>query len=206
MKTIYLTHKRNSEARQAVICLLVFLLIVSAIFTVNNLISFPAFNFCILFGAGYLSWTFTEYFMHRFWMHNNFKKINFKTYEMHMHHHKHPTDIKITGLQRAVSFLTGMVLLAGAIYLNNYFTIFVGFYFGFVFYTVLHVILHHRWGKYILPRVQIAHIHHHGKYPETGFSFSTILWDYLFGTMAPKGAEISEQMKNFYFKEDHHHS
>jgi len=202
MKTLSLTQKKNSESKQAIVCLTVFLLIASTVLTLNSYVSYGAFNFCLLFGTGYLSWTFAEYFMHRFWMHTHFKNVNFKTYEMHMYHHKHPRDIKITSFQRALSIITGVVLLIVAIYLNNHFTLFVGFYVGFVIYTILHVILHHRWGKYILPRVQVAHIHHHGKFPDTGFSFSTILWDYMFGTMAPKGAIITEQMREFYFKED----
>jgi len=206
MKTVYLTQKRKSEAKEASTCLFVFFSLTTLIFAIHSQIDHPALNFSILLGAGYLGWTFIEYFMHRFYMHSNLKDVNSKTYQTHMNHHKHPTDIKITAYQRALFFLGGIILVAIAIYLNNYFTCFVGFYIGFVFYTVLHVILHHRWGRYILPRVQIAHIHHHGKYPETGFSFSTILWDYMFGTMAPKDAVITEQMINFYFKDDHHHN
>lgn len=198
MKTLVIIQNSRNESRDAVICIAIFSLILFILLMLYSQINIPAVSFIMLLGIGYLTWTFTEYYLHRFVMHNS-KNKSFKT---HMHHHKHPTDIKITGLQRTVFFLTGIALLTLAFYLNNYFTFFVGFYFGFVIYTVLHVILHHRFGKYILPKVQIAHIHHHGKYPETGYSFSTILWDYMFGTMAPKDAVITEQMKNFYFKHD----
>jgi sterol desaturase/sphingolipid hydroxylase (fatty acid hydroxylase superfamily) len=198
MKTLVIIQNSRNESRDAVICIAIFSLILLILFVLYSQMNIPVGNFILLFGIGYLTWTFFEYYLHRFVMHNS-KNKSFKT---HMHHHKHPTDIKITGLQRTVFFLTGIALLTLAFYLNNYFTFIVGFYFGFVIYTVLHVILHHRFGKYILPKVQIAHIHHHGKYPETGYSFSTILWDYMFGTMAPKDAVITEQMKNFYFKHD----
>ncbi|HSJ68962.1 MAG TPA: sterol desaturase family protein [Anditalea sp.] len=201
MKSIVIVQKKRNESREAILCLVVYSLIISGLFIIRYQLNIPILNFIMLFGIGYLTWTFTEYYLHRFLMHNT----KSESYKMHMHHHKHPTEIKITLLQRIVFFLTGIALLTYAVYLDNYFTCFVGFYFGFVMYTVLHVILHHRFGKYILPRVQIAHIHHHGKYPETGYSFSTILWDYMFGTMAPKDAVITEQMIRFYFKDEHHH-
>jgi len=200
MKAIITTQQARSRNKEATFCLIVYFLITMTLFGINSQLKLPTVNFMVLFGIGYMTWTFTEYYLHRFIMHNNTSS----TYQMHIHHHKHPTDIKITGIQRLVFFLTGIALLGIAVYLGNYFTCFVGFYFGFVFYSLLHVMLHHRYGKYILPRVQIAHIHHHGKYPETGFSFSTSLWDLMFGTMAPKDAVITEQMKKFYFKHDDH--
>jgi len=196
MKSLVILSKSRNESREAGICILVFSLIILSLLVIKTHINSPAVIFSMLFSMGYLTWTFTEYYIHRFLMHNS-KNHNYNT---HMHHHKHPTEIKITAIQRTVLFLSGIALLTVAIYLDNYFTCFVGFYFGFLFYSIIHVILHHRYGKYIMPRVQIAHIHHHGKYPDTGFSFSTILWDYMFGTMAPKDAEITEQMEKFYFK------
>lgn len=202
MKSLIITQKRRNESREAISCLLVFILITLTLFGVKSLINNPAVNFFMLFGIGYMTWTFTEYYFHRFLMHN----ANSEIYKIHMHHHKHPADIKVTGFQRIIFLITGLPLIILSIYLDNYFTCFVGMYIGFVVYSYLHVILHHRYGKYILPNVQIAHIHHHGKYPETGYSFSTILWDYMFDTMAPKDALITDQMKNFYFKHENHHS
>jgi len=198
MKSLIITQKSIGRPKQATTCLSVYFFIALTLFAINTQIEIQAVNFVVLFIIGYMTWTFTEYYFHRFIMHDS--KSN--SYQSHMYHHKNPSHIKVTGLHRTIICLTGVAIISLAVYLDNYFTCFAGFYIGFVIYSLLHVILHHRYGKYIVPRVQIAHIHHHGKYPETGYSFSTIVWDYMFGTMAPKDAVITEQMKNFYFKHE----
>lgn len=205
MKTHPISKQKRNEFFNAVKCLLVFIVLATLSLLVSESMSSPVLKFILLLITGWLSWTFTEYFLHRFWMHNHFKNVNSKLYKLHMDHHKHPEEIKINGLHRAVLFIGGIVLTYLALVWNNYFTIFLGFYFGATFYSLLHIMLHKRWGRYIFPNVQKAHIHHHGKYPDKGFSFSTIIWDWMFGTLPPKEEVISEKMLKFYFKADHNH-
>lgn len=191
--------KEKQELLAAGKCLITFSIILSMLLMVSVKTDNPKLHFICLMLAGYLCWTFTEYFMHRFWMHSKFRKLDNKPYHMHMEHHKHPTEIKISNQQRFFVFMTASILTALAVYLNNYFTLFVGFFNGFLIYSSVHYILHQRWAKYIMPNVQRCHIHHHGKYPDKGFSFSTTLWDWMFNTLPPKEARITDKMELFYF-------
>lgn len=206
MKKIAKLEKRNDEMFEALKCILVFLVIVSVLFSIVLITENPLVFFSSLMLMGYLSWTFTEYFMHRFWMHSRFRKLNTVPYHMHMEHHRHPTEIKISGNQRALALFGSVFLTSIAFYFNNYFTVFVGFVNGFLIYSTIHYILHQRWAKYIFPNVQKNHIHHHGKYPDKGFSFSTTLWDWLFDTLPPKEAKISKHMELFFFGHHKEHS
>jgi sterol desaturase/sphingolipid hydroxylase (fatty acid hydroxylase superfamily) len=199
---LMLTHsKRTEELIEAAKCLFTFSVIVAFLLSTASVTEIPAVFFTSLMLLGYLSWTFTEYFLHRFYMHSRFRKLDHKPFQMHMEHHKHPSEIKISGKQRLLVFISAFALTALAVYFNNYFTLFVGFFNGFLIYSSIHYILHQRWAKYILPNVQRCHIHHHGKYPDKGFSFSTTLWDWLFNTLPPKDATISKQMEAYYFGE-----
>jgi sterol desaturase/sphingolipid hydroxylase (fatty acid hydroxylase superfamily) len=205
MKTNPVPTQKRKEFYDAVKCLLVFSILATVTLFAAGLISSPILRFVLLLTTGWLTWTFIEYFLHRFWMHNHFRNVNSKLYELHMNHHKHPREIKVNEVHRTLLLLIGLFLTYFAIVWNNYFTLFLGFYFGGTLYSFLHIMLHKRWGRYIFPNVQKAHIHHHGKYPDKGFSFSTIIWDWMFGTLPPKEEVISEKMLRFYFKPDHNH-
>lgn len=202
METQKISSAKRKEHYEAMKCILVFAVIATVLVLGAGLTVSSTFRFVFLLVTGWLGWTFTEYFLHRFWMHNHFRNINSKIYDLHMNHHKHPQEIKIDGTQRSILFVGGMVFCYIALILDNYFTLFLGFYLGLTFYSLLHIMLHKKWGRYIFPNVQKAHIHHHGKYPDKGFSFSTIIWDWMFGTLPPKEDVISEKMLRFYFKPD----
>lgn len=204
METQKISSPKRKELYAAINCILVFAIIATVLVMGAGLSGSATVKFIFLILTGWLSWTFTEYFLHRFWMHNHFRNVNSKIYDIHMYHHKHPEEIKINGLHRSILFSGGLVVLYIALIFNNYFTLFLGFYIGLTFYSLLHIMLHKPWGRYIFPNVQKAHIHHHGKFPDKGYSFSTILWDWMFGTLPPKEEVISEKMLRFYFKPDHH--
>ncbi|EOZ98528.1 putative fatty acid hydroxylase [Indibacter alkaliphilus LW1] len=199
MKTALIINKKQQEVKEAIKCLLIFIAIISLLFSIAAITANPSIFFMALMAIGYLAWTFTEYFMHRFWMHSTYRKLDNTPYHMHMNHHKHPTEIRITGRQRTFSIVSAIAISALAVYWNNYFTLFAGFLNGFLIYSMVHYILHQRWGKFLFPNVQRVHMHHHGKHPDKGFSFSTTLWDWLFGTLPPKESTISEKMKAYYF-------
>lgn len=201
MKTMTEFTKRPEEIKEVGRCLGTFLIIAICLLLIADFTGTAALRFMVLLVLGWLTWTFAEYFLHRFWMHNLFKIKGNKIYDTHMNHHKNPNDIKISAFHRTLTFGGVIFLMPISIYLNNYFTVFTGFYIGFMLYSILHVILHKPWSKYFMPNLQKAHIHHHGKYPNKGFSFSIILWDWMFGTLPPKNAKITEKMLEFYFRE-----
>jgi hypothetical protein len=202
MKTQTLSSHQKIELLESVKCTAIFSIIFSLIVVAAGYSNYSLLKFILLFASGWLTWTYLEYFLHRFWMHNHFKNLNSAVFEAHMYHHKHPQEIKINGFHRTILTTGGIFISALAILMNNYFTIFLGFYIGMTFYSLLHILLHKRWGKYIFPNIQKAHMHHHGRHPDKGFSFSTIIWDWMFGTLPPKEEVITEKMLRFYFKHD----
>lgn len=198
-----LTEKFSPKAQsiaEVIRCFFTFFLIAGLLLICATKMIDSRLTFAILLLVGWLSWTFTEYALHRFWMHNFFRYGKSNLYDIHIEHHKHPKEMKVNGFHRFLTFSAAVIILAIAVYLNNYFTLFAGFCLGFSFYSFLHYLLHQPWCRYIMPNLQKAHIHHHGKYPDKGFSFSVILWDWLFDTLPPKEAEITDKMRSFYFK------
>lgn len=204
MKAMNEVSKRSTEIKEVGRCIATFFIIAITLILIANGLPDKNLRFAVLLIVGWLTWTFTEYALHRFWMHNIFKTKGNKLFDIHMEHHKHPRELKINGVHRLITFSGALVLIPIALYLNNYFTVFTGFYIGFLLYSLLHVVLHKPWSRYIMPNLQRAHIHHHGKYPDKGFSFSMILWDWMFGTLPPKNAKITDKMLEFYFKEEDH--
>ena len=153
----------------------------------------------LLFSTGFIIFTFLEYIAHRFWMHGKEDKHPGKSLEQHMHHHRHPTELKITAAMRNQLLLANVLLILLTIWLNNYFTLFTGFYTGFVYYCFLHVFLHKSWAKKIFPQLQVSHIHHHCKYPDRCFSTCVTWWDKLYNTSVSKEVKISDRILQFYF-------
>lgn len=155
--------------------------------------------FIILILTGWLSWTFVEYFIHRFLMHELIipgkKDVLFNHQEQQQNH----KDLKVSFFHRSLIFIFGVGLIWLAWELNNLFTLIAGFFTGFITYNFIHYIIHRPCGKYILPKIQEAHILHHTQYPNCGYSLSTILWDWMYDTLPPKHAEVTEQMRSNFF-------
>lgn len=155
--------------------------------------------FIVLFISGWLSWTFVEYLIHKFLMHELIVPGKKDTLFNHHEHHQHPNKIRVSYYHRAIIFIIGVAVIWKAYELNNLFTLFAGFFTGFISYNFLHFLLHQPYGKYFLPRIQEAHILHHTRYPNCGYSFSTILWDWMYDTLPPKKAVVTEEMKVKFF-------
>lgn len=158
----------------------------------------PIFHAALLF-SGWLLWSLGEYLAHRFWMHPTLKNEKAESPFNHLYHHKHPTEIKVTHWQRMGSLLLAILLLTIGIALNNYFTLFTGYFLGFVLYNFLHYWLHQEWTAIWLPQLHNSHILHHCKYPDKCFGVSTTLWDQLFYTGCPKETIIPTRIRLFYF-------
>jgi len=158
----------------------------------------PGF-FVFLFIGGWLAWTFVEYCVHRFLMHELILPKGKKNIFNHQRHHQHPAELDVKPIHRLGIFAVFLVILTISIRLNSSFTIFAGFFTGFLFYNFLHYLLHQPFCKYLLPQIQRNHILHHTRYPNHGYSFSTSFWDFLFGTLPPKEAKITARMQEHFF-------
>ncbi|MGZ8541113.1 MAG: sterol desaturase family protein [Chitinophagaceae bacterium] len=186
-------------------CYFIFLLLFSPlIYGTIELEQFRSLFHLLLFFTGFFIFTFLEYIAHRFWMHAKEEKTPGKSLEQHMHHHRHPTELKITTRLRNKLVVINLLIILLAVVLNNYFTFLAGLYTGFVYYCFMHVFLHTTWAKKIVPNLQDSHIHHHCKYPDRCFSTCLTLWDKLFNTSVPKEVKISERIMKFYFGKSGH--
>src|SRR5439155_7217473 len=122
----YFMMKRYRRHYQQVKCILHFFCLIlptGMIITLLHQFSFSAFH-ASLFLAGWISWTFLEYILHRFWMHS--KNSDSPIAKTHHHHHTHPTELIVTNFHRLLMavFLAGVIILA--VHFNNYFTYLAG--------------------------------------------------------------------------------
>ena len=162
--------------------------------------SLPGIYFFLLFFTGWLTWTFIEYFNHRFRMHGNSNHSKTIGYERHILHHHHPTEIKISGKQRFILLVGNIVLMALCVIYKNWIVLFTGIYTGFIIYTLMHWFLHKKLSAKIFPEVHEFHIHHHCKHPDKCFGVTVTWWDHLFDTIPHQQNEITDKIKTFYYK------
>ena len=148
----------------------------------------PVLNILLLFIAGVIIWSLTEYIMHRFLFHyhptSEFgKRIHFI---FHGVHHDYPNDAKRLVMAPAVSvplavlyyFLFRLVL--GEMNVAPFFT---GFVVGYLFYDMTHYAIHHFTFKSgIWLKIKKHHMVHHYKDHDHGYGVSSKLWDIIFGT------------------------
>ncbi len=193
-----MTSKPNTS-KKLLICFLKATIIISLTFSLGIYLKSTPGYFIFLFLGGWLCWTFLEYGIHRFLMHELIIPGKKDTLFHHHEHHSDPSNLKIGIGHRVLILILGGLMIWIALQLNNFFSIFAGLFTGFLFYNLLHYLLHRPICRFIFPRIQRAHILHHTRYPNCGFSFSTILWDWLFDTLAPANVEITDKMKENYF-------
>jgi dihydroceramide fatty acyl 2-hydroxylase len=156
----------------------------------------------LLLITGGLGWTATEYYFHRFIMHNDDHSKGIAKALNHTHHHTDPADIRITTPHR-IMMIAGSILLIGfSIWFNNYFTLFCGYFVGFTVFCLMHVVLHHSWSKKLFPQLHRFHIHHHCKHPDKCFGVTLTWWDHLFGTVPMNEKNISNRILEFYYKKE----
>jgi hypothetical protein len=151
-----------------------------------------------LLTMGWLTWTFLEYMLHRFWQHRETAAHKRFMLQSHQNHHLHPTEIRITAWQRLYMLLILMACCMLAAYLNNYFTYVTGLFVGLAGYMYLHKFLHTKQASRVFKRLFRYHLYHHCKYPDTCFGISTTIWDDLLGTVPSKTTTISPRVLAFY--------
>ena len=188
----------------AMFCSCQFLFILTCLISLNTVLkSFSeALFYFFLFIIGFFIWTFFEYMFHRYWMHDAKNKNRKKDFN-HVHHHSHPTDIRISNLQRSLLGLVAIAVFIFSMYLQNYFILIAGFLCGFPVYTIMHFLLHQKSTQKIFKRLIEYHIYHHCKSPERCFGVSATWWDDIFRTTPKKTDPITQRIIDFYFEKEH---
>ena len=151
--------------------------------------NFEIWTYLGLFFGGWVTWTLSEYWVHRWLYHvQTENKTLLKIQHMgHGIHHQYPKDPTRLAMPPAPALLLISAFL-GIFYLiiQDYaFAFFPGFLLGYVLYISLHYMQHlfkaPKFGP--LNRLWKWHALHHYKYPESkAFGVSTNLWDVVFRT------------------------
>ncbi len=141
-----------------------------------------------LFVVGALTWSLTEYWLHRTFFHWEPKGTWGERMHFLVHgvHHRWPKDKYRLVMPPAVSislffaFLGIFYLLLGGSWVWPFHA---GFVFGYMSYDVTHYYVHHynpktRYGL----ALKKHHMLHHFKTPDSRYGVSSFLWDYVFGT------------------------
>jgi len=162
--------------------------------------SYPFLFHLILFLTGWFIWTWIEYHYHRFLLHPKTGRKKTNTSKSHQHHHTNPSQFETTLLHRFLLFILSGVFICIACQLNNYFTLFSGFFWGWAAFCYIHYLLHIKWTKAFMPRHHEFHIAHHCKYTDKCFGVSVMWWDILFDTIPKKNLCASNKLLNFYYK------
>jgi len=146
----------------------------------------------LLFLAGLLVWTFTEYILHRYVFHYEptssiGKRLHFL---LHGIHHDYPNDSlrlvmpPIVSGPLAAIFYYFFLALVGTTFLPAFFA---GFLVGYLCYDMIHYATHHApmKGKTGL-LLKHHHMRHHYQTDEFNYGVSSPLWDFVFRTYQEK--------------------
>lgn len=141
-----------------------------------------------LFFGGMLTWTVTEYILHRYAFHHKpttdrGHRIN---YVLHGNHHEYPRDKERLFMPAAPSLIIASLffILFYLILGKMAFPFFPGFMLGYLLYGSIHYAIH-AWKppfKWMKPLWRNHHLHHY-KHGDLGFGVSSTIWDHVFGTM-----------------------
>jgi 4-hydroxysphinganine ceramide fatty acyl 2-hydroxylase len=147
----------------------------------------------IWYFSGLFFWTIMEYFMHRYFYHfvderEWTKKLH---YAVHGIHHDYPRDEErlfmppVPGIMYASVFF----LIFGLILGKHVFYFLPGLMNGYLMYSFTHWAIHTFQPPKLLAPLWKHHNLHHYKYPDKAFGVSSMLWDYVFGTIPPDPAK-----------------
>ena len=145
--------------------------------------------------AGLISWTLTEYVLHRFVFHfmpssRWGKRLHFI---FHGVHHDYPNDAKRLVLPPSVSIpLTVLFYFVFSqtiptLYLNSFFAAYLA---GYLCYDMFHYAFHHRnFSNPILKKLKQQHMTHHYSDSDHGYGVTSGLWDVIFLSELKKNRE-----------------
>ena len=142
----------------------------------------------LLIVGGFVSWTLTEYLVHRFVFH--FKPQGQTglaiAYLLHGVHHAFPDDDRRWVIPLTISIPTavGLGALAHLLLGALYGPFFAGFLAGYLCYDLAHWAAHRSGKKSRVGRfLRAYHFQHHYARPDRHFGISSPLWDHLFRTV-----------------------
>jgi len=144
-----------------------------------------------LFALGVLIWTLVEYTMHRWVFHYEPRSRWGKQLHFLLHgvHHDYPKDASrlvmppIVSIPLALFFCGLFFVVFGRVAPAA----FAGFLCGYLFYDMVHYATHHfsmKRGMWLW--LKKCHMRHHYDDDHVGYGVSSPLWDYVFGTRAPR--------------------
>lgn len=190
---------RNSfKLYSILVCIIIILpLPISAAFIRSN---YPMLFHAVLFSTGWITWTWIEYYYHRFVLHPGSEKWETGISRSHQHHHRSPGQFETKLYHRILFFIISSALVLISYKLDNYFTLFSGFFWGYAAFCYIHYLLHIKWTKRFMPRHHEFHIAHPCKFTDKCFGVSVMWWDTLFGTNPRKQFSASNKIINFYYK------
>ncbi|WMJ73640.1 sterol desaturase family protein [Cytophagaceae bacterium ABcell3] len=165
-----------------------FFSISSLVFLIQH--GFSLIQIGALFFSGLLIWTLLEYLITRYTLHTSKPGAIWSIVHHHIMHHKYPQEIKYISMPLSVIgivFLTLFIIalltfqIAGLAMVS-------GVAMGYFLYIIIHFLSHFNTlpENGLLKPILSSHFLHHAKYPHKSFGISTTLWDYVFGTLAPK--------------------
>ncbi len=156
----------------------------------------PALDVGSFFLLGIAVWTLTEYTLHRFIFHFEFKSEFGKKLHFIFHgvHHDYPNDSRRLVMPPSVSIPLAILfyflfrLIIGHIFVAPFFA---GFIIGYLFYDLTHYAVHHFniHNKFWLS-LKKHHMKHHYLDATKGFGVSSPTWDKIIGTDFPKVEKI----------------
>ncbi|MFN2621715.1 MAG: sterol desaturase family protein [Chthoniobacterales bacterium] len=143
------------------------------------------------FLLGILIWTLVEYTMHRWVFHYQptsrwGKQLHFL---LHGVHHDYPKDASRLVMPPLVSIPLAFLFcgLFFVVFGRVAPAAFAGFLCGYLFYDMVHYATHHfsmKRGVWLW--LKKYHMRHHYDDDHVGYGVSSPLWDYVFGTRAPR--------------------
>lgn len=148
------------------------------------------FQFIILFFVGLISWTLSEYILHRFVFHWEAQSRAGKYFVFLFHglHHDDPQDPT-----RLVMPPVPAILLSGILYClfslvipGKFLQVFMGYFMiGYLCYDYIHYATHHfSMGSKIGKFLRKYHLQHHYSGEKSKYGVSSPLWDYVFKTIS----------------------
>lgn len=166
------------------------LLVISIMFNYGYSLNYGAQTtgmILLIFAAGFFTWSFGEYMLHRFLFHIEGESRFIKAfhYAMHGYHHEYPNDINRLFMPPAPVTIF-IVTFFGIFYLlmGSYTWYFLpGFEFGYFVYSLIHYAIHHKGLSGYFKKLGHHHILHHYKTPDKAYGVSTKVWDRVFKSM-----------------------
>jgi sterol desaturase/sphingolipid hydroxylase (fatty acid hydroxylase superfamily) len=139
--------------------------------------------------AAILSWSLTEYLLHRFIFHLEMDTPLGERFHFLVHglHHVDPIDPTRLVMPPALSIILGILFynlfyfIFGPLWVEPFFAFFLV---GYLCYDYIHFAVHH-----FQPRTKIgkmlrhSHMQHHYVSPHARWGVSSPLWDYVFGSL-----------------------